>query len=207
MFAQGFRLMGATSREIVNFVVEAAAHMGSGEFNQKDFEHKGKVTESDYMDIIDGKTAKLIECAAKCGAALAAVDIGEIDAIGHFANRTGMAFQIIDDTLDVIGDKGKTGKDTGNDIYEGKPTLPTIYAMDDPVDGSRIREIFEKERPTREEVTEAISLIRDTDSVSRCLIKAKEIVDDALHYLDCIPDSDYKASIIGLAEYIVSRDR
>ncbi|MCK9322446.1 MAG: polyprenyl synthetase family protein [Candidatus Methanomethylophilaceae archaeon] len=207
IFALGFRLIGSASPDIVDFVVDASASMGAGEFNQKDFEHKGCVSESDYMKIIDGKTAKFIECAAKSGSFLAGSDTEVVDALGHFAQRAGMAFQIVDDTLDVIGNESATGKSVGNDILEGKPTLPIILAMQDLTHGKEIREIFEKEKPTPSEVIEALRLIKMTDAVSKCIEKAENIVNDAVRSLDVISDSIYKTALINMAYYFVSRDR
>lgn len=207
LFAIGFQLIGSSSHTIVDSVVDAAASMGAGEFNQQEYEHKGQVSEEDYLRIVDGKTAKLIECAAKCGAVLSGAEVETVDAVGHFANKIGVAFQIIDDTLDVIGDEQITGKPVGNDILEGKPTLPTIFGMQDPEHGARIREIFEKDSPAMDEVCEAINLIRKTDSIERCRAVAREIANEAIFSLSPLPESEYKQSLKDLANYIVSRDR
>ncbi len=207
LFAIGFQLIGSSSHKIVDYVVDAAASMGAGEFNQQDFEHKGKVSESDYMRIVNGKTAKFIECSAKCGSFLSGIEVEQIEALGYFANRLGIAFQIIDDTLDVIGDQDKTGKPIGNDILEGKPTLPTIYGMQDLVHGEAIRKIFEKNKPTMEEVMVAIELIKRTEAIEKCRALAEEIAQDAINSLFKIEDSVYKDSLIALSHYIVKRDR
>jgi octaprenyl-diphosphate synthase len=207
LFATGFQLIGSSSHKIVDYVVDAAASMGAGEFNQQDFEHKGKVSESDYMRIVNGKTAKFIECSAKCGSFLSGAEVEQIEALGYFANRLGIAFQIIDDTLDVIGDQNKTGKPIGNDILEGKPTLPTIYGMQDLVHGEAIRKIFEKNKPTMEEVLVAIELIKRTEAIEKCRSLAEDIAQDAINSLFKIEDSVYKDSLIALAYYIVKRDR
>jgi octaprenyl-diphosphate synthase len=207
LFALGFKLIGGASHTIVEYLVEASSAMGAGEFDQKDFEHNPEVAESDYMRIIEEKTARLIECAAKSGAYLAGADVKTIETVGLFAYKTGMAFQIIDDTLDVIGDKAATGKDIGSDILEGKPTLPIIYAIQDKVHGEKIRNIFESPCLEWEDVSEAIDLIEKTDAIPRCLEKAKLIVKDALFLLDDLVDSVYKKGLSDLAEYIVSRDR
>lgn len=207
LFAQGFRLMGGCSHEIVNFVVDASSLMGAGEFNQKDFEHKDSVGEAEYIKIIEGKTASFMVCAAKSGAFLSSGTMEHVDALGRFAENMGLAFQIMDDILDVVGDENVTGKNVGNDIMEGKPTLPTIYAMEDPVYGKRIREIFGKEDITKEEALEAVSLISKTESVGRCHDKAEAYIEKAISALSEISDSKYKEALSDLARYIVRRDR
>ncbi len=207
MFAMGFRLLATEAPQIVDYIVDASASMGAGEFVQKDFEHASSVTEDDYIEIITGKTAKLFEASSKSGAAVANADGAMLEALGNFSHYIGLAFQIVDDTLDVIGDPHNTGKAVGTDLIEGKPTLPVIYAMQDPDKGPRLIELFEKADVTTDDVAEALELIRSTDSVDRCLSKAREYVDEAVGYMDSVPDSIYKDALLDLASYIVRRDR
>ncbi|MCL2333455.1 MAG: polyprenyl synthetase family protein [Candidatus Methanoplasma sp.] len=207
MFAQGFRLIGSASPEIVDFIVDASAAMAAGEFIQKEFEHNISVTEGDYLKIIEGKTARLIECGAKIGAFLAGADIDSIAKVGEFAFQTGLAFQIVDDVLDVNGDEGTTGKRIGSDMVEGKPTLPAIYAMQDPVYGKKIKDFFRNKEISWAEVSEVIALIKKTDAIPRCMEKAKEIAEASMGMLDVIDDSVYKRSLIDLSKFIVARNR
>lgn len=205
MFAMGFRLLGAVAPQIVDYIVDASAAMGAGEFVQKDFEHKATVTEDRYLSIIESKTAKLFEASAKSGAAIAGATAEMLEAIGDFAFNVGTAFQIVDDMLDVAGDPGMTGKAVGTDLIEGKPTLPVIYAMQDPKVGSEIRELFEKESPSSDDVRQALKLIAATDAVERCMAKARDIAESARSHLACIPDSKYRNALLNLATYAVSR--
>ena len=207
MFAMGFRLLAAEAPHIVDYIVEASASMGAGEFVQKDFEHASSVKESDYIRIITGKTAKLFEAASKSGAAVANADSAMLEALGNYSFKIGLAFQIVDDTLDVTGDPHNTGKAVGTDLIEGKPTLPVIYAMEDATYGPRLIELFEKPDVTTDDVQEALELIRSTDSVDRCLARAEEFIDEAIACLDPVPDSVYKQALLNLAAYIVRRDR
>ena len=207
MMAKGFQALGATSNDIVEVIVEAASRMSEGEFIQKDFEHITHVTEDDYYEIINGKTSKLIEACAKSGAYLAGACKSYIDAIGDYAHGIGMAFQIIDDTLDVIGDVNNTGKRVGLDLIEGKPTLPTILAMNDPEYGPSIAKVFTKSEPSVEEVHEALALIKKTNAIDLCRQKAEAIIDKAIERIMTIPESIYRNSFVLLAKYIISRDR
>ena len=207
LFAQGYRLIGSASPEIVNYIVDASAAMGAGEFDQKELERNTGASEEEYMKIIEGKTARLIECGSKIGAFLAGADSDTINSIGEFAFQTGIAFQIVDDVLDVVGDEKTTGKRTGSDIMEGKPTLPTIYAMQDPTHGDAIKEIFRKKEPEWSEVAEAIALIKKTDAIPRCSEKAKRIAENSTSLLNALEDSVGKRSLISLSNYIVDRNR
>ena len=207
MFAMGFRLLAAEAPQIVDYIVEASASMGAGEFVQKDFEHASSVREEDYIRIITGKTAKLFEASSKSGAAVANADSSLLEALGNYSFYLGLAFQIVDDTLDVTGDPHNTGKAVGTDLIEGKPTLPVIYAMEDSVQGPELIGLFEKPDVTSDDVAKALELIRSTDAVDRCLARAKELADQAVSYLDDVPGSVYRDSLIKLASFIVSRDR
>lgn len=207
MFAMGFRLLAAAAPQIVEYIVEASASMGAGEFVQKDFEHASSVTEDDYIRIITGKTAKLFEASMKSGVAIAHADAEAMDALGNYAYLIGLAFQIMDDTLDVVGDTSKTGKSVGTDLIEGKPTLPVIYAMEDAANGAKIREIFERPSVTMDDVSEAIDLIRSTDAVDRCIEKASMFADEAKKNIVGMPDSVYKDSLLDLADYVIRRNR
>lgn len=207
MMAKGFQAIGSASNDIIDVIVEAASSMSEEEFVQKDFEHASKVTEKDYFDIIHGKTAMLISASAKSGAFLAKADCDMTNAISEYAINIGMAFQIIDDVLDVVGDSKNTGKRVGIDLIEGKPTLPTIYAMRDRIYGPRICEVFSRADVTDEDVAEALKLIKKTDAIEECRLKAEKAADKAIHSIRGIPDSKYKDAFISLAEYIVSRDR
>lgn len=207
MFAMGFNLIGSTAPEIIKYMVEASSAMSSGEFTQKEFERKSNVTEEDYMEIISGKTAMIMSASAKSGAFLADADLSVLDALGDYAFALGQVFQIIDDTLDIIGDVENTGKLVGIDLIEGKPTLPIIYAMQDLKYGSDIIEAFEAEEPDIDTVKKVIGLIKQTDSIERCRQKAKDILDEVHGILDIIEDSIYKRAILSLGDYIFTRDR
>lgn len=205
MLVRGYRCLGKLPDEPMELIIKAAGMMVESEFVQKDFEHNLDVTVDDYLRIITGKTAMLILASAVTGAYLATNDQKWIEAIYKYSNQIGLAFQIIDDVLDVIG-TNNTGKKIGIDITEGKPTLPTIYSMQDPVYGDEIKRIYSSP-PSDDDVVRALELIRKTDSIEMCYDKADEIIKEAIDSLSVLPDSKYKESLIGLAMYIVRRNR
>ena len=207
IFAMGFKFIGSAERKIIDTVTEASTAMAESEFIQKEFEHRPAVTEKDYMDIIKGKTAMPISACARAGATLAGADDATVNALASFALSIGTAFQIVDDVLDIIGNSEATGKKIGTDIMEGKPTLPIIYAMADPVSGNKIKEIFKKDEVSEKDLQDALDAIRKTDAAERCLAKAKEMVENAIPMLSELGDPVFRGSLTGLARYIVSRDR
>ena len=205
MLVRGYRCLSSLPEEPMDIVIKAAGMMVESEFVQKDFEHDLDVTIDDYMGIIKGKTAMLITASAASGAYIATDNQDCIDSIVEYSSGIGIAFQIIDDILDVIGTDG-TGKKVGIDLLEGKPTLPIIYAMEDPVYGKELREIHSRSA-TDADVARALELIRMTDSLDKCYKKAEDVAQGAIDALAPLPDSIYKESLIGLAKYIVRRDR
>ena len=206
MLTRGYKALGNLPEEAMNVIANAASSMSEGEFAQQDFERVSTVTEEDYFKIINGKTAVLINAAAMAGGFLVTRDHDLLSIIDAYSIKIGLAFQILDDVLDVIG-TGNTGKRTGIDMTEGKPTLPVIYAMQDPVYGREIASLFVRDDLTDAEIAHALELIRKTDSIERCRKKAEDIADEAIEALKGLPESPYRDSLEGLALYIVSRDR
>lgn len=206
MLVRGYRALGDVGEDVMNIIVKAASMMSESEFMQKDFEHDLLVTEDDYYKIINGKTAMLIYASAMSGAYLATSDAELLEIIGDYSHNVGLAFQVVDDVLDVIG-KDVTGKRVGTDLMEGKPTLPIIYAMQDPTYGSEIKALYEKDSISDEDVIKALELIKKTNSIDRCMEKATELVVEAKKSLTNLPDSEYKDALCGLADYIVRRNR
>jgi len=207
LLVKGYYLLGSLSEEVIKIISETATGMSVSELMQKSFEHKINVSEEDYYRIIKGKTAMLIAASAKTGANLAGASFPTTRAIGEYAINLGMAFQIVDDLLDVIGSEKQTGKAIGCDLLESKPTLPTIFAMSDPKYGKRMKELFMKESVTMKDVEEGLEIIKKTDAIEKCRDRAKHFIDLAKSSLNCITDSVYKQSMLMLADYVISRDR
>ena len=208
LFSMAFSLIGASDPRIVSIILEAAAGLANGEFDQGDHERNIDVTEADYIKIVRNKTSGLFEAAAKSGAFLADPDNEDmIDAFGEFAVNAGIAFQIVDDILDEVGDPEVTGKRIGNDIVDGKPTLPIIYAIQDPVIGAKVRAIFLDPKADYDSANEAIQLILKTDVIPRCRRLAEEYADKAKACLKDAPRSVYLDTLVSMVDFIVSRDR
>ncbi len=207
MLIRGYQALGPVGDEIMEIIVKAASMMSESEFIQKDNEHKSTVTEDTYYDIISGKTAMLICASAMSGAYIATDDADKLEAIRNYSYKIGMAFQIIDDLLDVIGVTTTTGKKVGLDLMEGKPTLPIIYAMEDEKLGEELKTIFNKSEASDEDVKRALQIISETDSIPKCRAKADEIINEAIDALMELPESQYRDSLEGLAKYIASRNR
>lgn len=205
MLTRGYKALGNLPEEAMAVIANAASSMSEGEFIQQDFERNASVSEGDYFKIINGKTAVLINAAAMAGAFLVTKDHDKLSIIDTYSSKIGLAFQILDDVLDVIGSE-KTGKRAGIDMTEGKPTLPVIYAMQDPKYGDEVRSLFIRKDLTNEEVRHALDLIKRTDAIERCRAKARDIAEEAIGTIRELPETPYRDSLEGLARYIVDRD-
>ena len=207
MLTRGYKALGSIPEEAMEVIANAASSMSEGEFIQQDFERVISVTEEDYFKIINGKTAVLINAAAMVGAYLVTRDHDKLAIIDEYSSKIGLAFQIIDDILDIVGSTKDMGKRVGIDMTEGKPTLPVIYAMQSPEYGNEIRSIYVDPEASSESIQHALELIKRTDSIERCRQTAERIADEAVTAIRKLPESEYRDSLEGLAKYIVSRDR
>lgn len=205
LFVKAFAIGGFFNEEIVSLVAEACTAIAESEIVQ--FEKEGEVASLDvYLGIIEGKTAKPIMAGARIGAYLANANPDRIHALGEYGLNIGMAFQIVDDILDIVGTESSLGKPRMVDFFEGKATLPLIYAMEDPLVGPRLSQIFRRKAKAEKDIEEASALIARTDAVERSKQKAKEYAEKALATLDGLPRSEHKTGLQKLAAKVVERD-
>src|SRR5947209_6690751 len=158
-----------------------------------------------YMQVIRYKTAKLFEAAAQLGAVLAGADAKTEAAAAEFGRRIGTAFQIMDDWLDYTGTAESMGKNAGDDLREGKPTLPLIYLIErgTPEQSALAREAIEQGGTDRfETIFEAITRSGALDHTLEC---AKQEAQAAAAAISSFPDSIYKESLLELCSYSTAR--
>jgi octaprenyl-diphosphate synthase len=204
LFVKAFAIGGFFNEEIVNLVADACTAIAESEIVQ--FEREGKMTPIDvYLGIIEGKTAKPIMAGARIGAYLAKAGPHQIQAMGEYGLNIGMAFQIVDDILDIIGIEKTLGKPRMVDFDEGKATLPLIYAMNDGSVGERLYELFHTKKKEDHEIEEAKALIAMTPAISQSRAKAQEYADKALMALEDLPESVHKDGLRKLADTVVNR--
>jgi geranylgeranyl pyrophosphate synthase len=119
-----------------------------------------------------------------------------------------MAFQIIDDIMDIVGNGSKMGKEIGTDVREGSLTIPVIYALQelkgDELD--RLKELYRKEEKSKEDIEEALVLIRSTKAIEKSRDDAKQFADRARKALDSLKRNACRDEMVGLIEYILTRD-
>jgi len=205
LFVRGFRLGGFLGQEMVDMIAEACTGMAESEILQSQYEKNPETPIDIYLRIIEGKTAKPIEAGAKMGAILGSGTPEQVRALGSFGLNLGIAFQIIDDILDIIGDELILGKPRGMDFLEGKPTLPLIIALSRGDNGGRVRDLFMKEGKDPAEIDEVLEYLSHTEILELTRQHALEYASRAVDSLESIPDSEYREALIRLADKVINR--
>lgn len=169
--------------------------------------HAGDVTTSEehYRRVIACKTAKLFEAAAECGALIGNANDTIRQELARYGHHLGMAFQLIDDVLDYSGDSSELGKNIGDDLAEGKPTLPLIYTLQfsQPEDASLVRRAIEEK--SAQNLTSIIQIVQNNGALHYTEQAALREVEAALACLDVLPPSHYRDELIALAHFAVKR--
>ncbi len=163
------------------------------------------ITEQDYVTMCQNKTGTLARMAAKMGAILGSGSKEQVDVLGVFAQSLGVAFQIQDDILNL---EGSVGKSVGDDITEGKLSLPMLRTLSTATaaDVHRLQEVLRKHTKDAEEIREALQIIRKYDGIEYSKREAQRIVSEAWRGVEThIPQSEAKKKLKGLLEFMVSR--
>jgi octaprenyl-diphosphate synthase len=206
LFVKSFKMGGTFDERIVGMVADACTAIAESEMLQSLYEGDADTPISEYLKIIEGKTAKPIEAGARVGAYLAKADEGRIDQMGGYGLAIGMAFQVIDDILDIVGNDRSLGKPRGVDFVDGKPTLPLLYAMADSEYGPEIRRLFLKPERTHQDAEEALAMVVRTKAIELCKRTALDYTIKAKAIISQVPDSEFKSSMIRLADALVERN-
>jgi octaprenyl-diphosphate synthase len=190
---------------VMQVLADATNTIAEGEVLQLMNCHDPDVDETRYLEVIRRKTAKLFEAAARLGAVLSGVPAAMEEGLAEYGMRLGTAFQLIDDVLDYSGDATAIGKSLGDDLAEGKPTLPLIRAM---ACGSAAqadtvrRAIIEG---GRDDFARVLEVVRVTGTLEYARDVAVREADAARRALQVLPASKYRESLLELASFSVVR--
>ncbi|MCC2637649.1 MAG: octaprenyl-diphosphate synthase [Moraxellaceae bacterium] len=205
LISKAFALMVALRDPVVMDIMSAGTCViAEGEVLQLINQRDPDTTEDRYMQVIYGKTAKLFETAAETGASLGSRDYQ--DACATFARHLGAAFQIIDDVLDYTSSAEVMGKNVGDDLAEGKPTLPLIQAIKTsaPAEAELIRNAIRT--GGLEHLDEIIAIVQGCGALDYTRQRARQETEEALAALAVLPDSPYKAALADLTHLALQRD-
>ncbi len=206
LYSRAFEMMvEVDSMRIMEILSHATNTIAEGEVLQLLNCKDSSTTEERYMDVIRSKTAKLFEAASQLGAILGKVNSELENALTNYGMHLGTAFQLIDDVLDYQSSSEEMGKNVGDDLSEGKPTLPLIYAMAKGTDAQAaiIRKTIEK--GGLEHLDEILMTIESTGAIKYTEQLAKEEVKKAVSQLSNLGVSPYKDALSSLAEFSIDR--
>jgi octaprenyl-diphosphate synthase len=186
-------------------LADATNTIAAGEVQQLMNVHDADVTEEAYRQVIYRKTACLFEAGAQIAAVLAQRDASDVPAMITFGKNLGTAFQLIDDVLDYHASPTELGKNLGDDLAEGKPTLPLIFAMENGDETQRKLIKAAIESDGRSEFRQVQAIVESTGALDYTVRCAQDAVDIAIDSIAGIPGSPYKQALISIAEFSVRR--
>ncbi|MBS0354544.1 MAG: octaprenyl diphosphate synthase [Proteobacteria bacterium] len=206
LYSRAFQMMvGTDNMKVMRVLADATNVIAEGEVLQLLNCHNADVEIEDYLRVIRYKTAKLFEAAARLGGILGGVGQELEDSLAAFGMHIGTAFQLIDDVLDYSGEEADTGKHIGDDLAEGKPTLPLIHVMQHgtPEQAACVRKAIET--GGRDDFAAVLSAIRESGAIEATRKVAEEEAKLALNALNQLPSSIFKESLIELSSFAVAR--
>lgn len=207
LYSRSFQLMVELERpQVMKILADTTNTIAEGEVLQLLHVHNPDTDEATYLRVIERKTAILFAAATELGALLADADAATCQALRDYGLNLGYAFQIADDVLDYASDAATLGKNLGDDLAEGKATLPLIHALAHSDEATRLvlRRIVEQ--GDRDGLGAAQAAIQHCASLAYCRQRAQAYADAADAALDTLPDNNYTASLRGLARYALNRD-
>jgi octaprenyl-diphosphate synthase len=206
VYSRAFQMMvGVQNMRVMDILAEATNIIAEGEVLQLLNINDADISDDDYLRVIHYKTAKLFEAATRLGAVICQASPDDENAMAEYGMRLGTAFQLIDDVLDLSGNSEDIGKNLGDDIAEGKPTLPLLYAMrhGDTKQNQLIRNAIEQ--GGLEDFSAIIQAVKQTGALDYVRDIAKQEAELACKAIQHLPSTPQHQALIQLAEFSVSR--
>lgn len=205
LFIKAFEFAGKFDDTVVQWTADACTSLTEGEILQGAFRRNRTVTAADYLQIVERKTASLFETGAKLGAYIAGAPTEQVEAAGSFGLNLGIAFQIMDDVLDVVGTRDLLGKSTGMDLRDGNPSLPIVLSL---LDGHRtVSRVFQASSPTESDIRLALDAMENGTVVERARNFARKYTFKACQEIDSLPGSADRDGLKALGQLLTDRDR
>ncbi|HEY8570594.1 octaprenyl diphosphate synthase [Microbulbifer sp.] len=206
LYSRAFQMMVALKdMEIMAILSDTTNTIAEGEVQQLVNAGDPAVTEDNYLSVIHKKTGALFEAACETAAVLAGCSADERESLKLYGRHLGSAFQLVDDALDYRGNSEELGKNVGDDLAEGKPTLPLIYAMANGTaeQAALVREAIEQK--SADKLAEIVAAIEACGALDYTFDRAKKEVELALEKLEFLPDGEHKTALRQLAEFSIQR--
>ena len=207
LYSRAFQMMvEAGSMRVMRILADATNRIAEGEVLQLLNIHDPTVDETRYLGVVERKTATLFEAAARIGAILAEADPAVEECCARYGAAIGTAFQIIDDVLDYDGSAQNIGKRVGDDLREGKPTLPVIHALRAASPGQRTQ-VETAIRDGSGDFVQIARIVHEHGSIDYARRCAQSQSDIAHAALQALPDSEYRDRLLELTVFATRRDR
>lgn len=207
VYSRAFQMMvGAGNMRVMQVLADATNIIAEGEVLQLLNCHDADISDDTYLRVIQYKTAKLFEAATRLGAIISGASSDEEEALREYGMRLGTAFQLIDDVLDFSGQASEIGKNVGDDLAEGKPTLPLLHAMrhGSPAQSRLIRDAIEQ--GGLENLTQVVDAVRETGALKHVRRLARLEADAACAAISHFPASLYQEALLELSSFAVDRN-
>lgn len=207
LYSRAFQMMvDAQSMRIMQVLADATNIISEGEVMQLMNMHNAALDEAGYLQVIRSKTAKLFEASARVGAILSGATPDQEEACAEFGQAMGTAFQVIDDVLDYAGDATVMGKNLGDDLREGKTTLPLIAAMQRGTEDERATIQTAIETGDLSMLDAVVSIVRKTGALDVAKASARAEAARAIEAARRLPENDHSACLIQLATQLLERN-
>ncbi|QSA96801.1 octaprenyl diphosphate synthase [Methylococcus sp. EFPC2] len=206
LYSRSFEMMvGVHDLRVMQIMSSTTTAIAEGEVLQLLNCNNPATTEQKYLDVVARKTAILFAAAGQLAGVLTGASPEVEQNLREYGLRLGIAFQLIDDALDYMANPEELGKNLGDDLAEGKPTLPLIYALEhaSPEQAEILRVAIEQGE--REHFKDVYAIVESTDAIAYTTRRAREEAEKAITALDCIPSSQFKDALIRLARFSVAR--
>lgn len=206
LYSRAFEMMVEIGEmRVMDILSHATNTIAEGEVMQLMNVHDADTTEENYLNVIHCKTAKLFEAAGQLGAVIQGAPAEQEQALSDYGMYLGSAFQLIDDVLDYSSSSEDIGKNIGDDLAEGKPTLPLIYTMRNgtPEQVALVRTAIES--GGLEQIDAVMEAVESTGAIQYTAESARQAADKAIAALQVLPDSKYREALQTLAEFSVNR--
>ena len=207
LYSRAFQMMVAIrDMDIMQILSDTTNTISEGEVQQLVNAKDPNVSEENYLNVIYKKTGALFEAACETAAVLSGASDEQRQALKRYGYHLGLAFQLVDDALDYEGDAEALGKNVGDDLAEGKPTLPLIYAMRE--GSAEQAELIAKaiREGGLDQLDAIVEIVKSTGALEYTANSASQQVDQALACLEGLDDSPYKQAMVELAHFAIGRD-
>jgi octaprenyl-diphosphate synthase len=209
LYMQAFQIaLRERNFHVLDLLISLTQMMVEGELFQMERLRRIDVSEADYMELVDRKTASLFSACARLGVLMGGGDEGLESRLGEYAWNLGIAFQLIDDILDFTSREAILGKPVGNDLREGKITLPLIYALQSASleDRRLVETVLADENYDHVPFTKILGMIERHNGIDRARERAQSFTDKARQIMAAFPESPYQRALLAVTDLVTGRD-